>query len=289
MQWISAGLVCLSVSLHVGAEQKRETQPRWVKDLGYKSAELFPVAKGAYGYPYVTVAVNGRSILLPLDTANMFRLALSRSLAQSMKLTVIGETPSYDANGALLGKQRKFRVGSLSALGRAWSDQEAVEIEQPGLNGLLGPHYLLGRRFTLDYGQGLLAVSDSPIPRSAPGMALKLLQATDCPGMPVVEGSVNGRKVLIQIDTGKSRTCIDRALVRELALPKGANGYPVAQIKIGSWEFSVRSAREEDFSDIGKGLSSPILLGIGSDVLPQVLMTVDYRGRQVKLTPILVQ
>ncbi len=34
--------------------------------------------------------------------------------------------------------------------------------------------------------------------------------------MPVLEGIVNGEKVLIQIDTGQSRTCMDERLVQIL-------------------------------------------------------------------------
>jgi hypothetical protein len=46
-----------------------------------------------------------------------------------------------------------------------------------------------------------------------------------------------------------------------------------------------RSAREMDFSGISRGYSSPILLAIGSDVRPQVVMTVNYRTSKVNILP----
>jgi hypothetical protein len=103
--------------------------------------------------------------------------------------------------------------------------------------------------------------------------------------MPVVEGTVNGQNVLIQIDTGKSRTCVDRVLVRHLSIPEAHYGYALADVRIGSWKFAARSAREEDFSRISQGYPSPILVGIGSDVLPQVIMTVDDQSGKLNFLP----
>lgn len=238
---------------------------------------------GRFGYPYLHVMVNRRAVNLPLDTGNMARLVFGQAEAQRLELPVTGQTRSYDSNGELRGMRHTFKVAEITALGRTWVDQAASEGDQPDLEGLFGPHYLLDRRFTLDYRRGLLAVSDSALPAAIAGECLKLLPCQNEPGMPVVEGTVNGRKVLIQIDTGKSRTCVDMALVRELALPRTPNGWAIAEIRIGTWACSVKSARADDFSALGKNLPSPILLGIGSDVLPQVLMTIDLRTNRLLL------
>jgi len=249
----------------------------WISGLGYRPSEVFPISIGRFGYPYLQVMVNRQAVNLPIDTGNMFRLVFGRTEAQRLKLPVIGQIPSYGSNGELRGLRQTFKVTEITALGRTWVDQAASEGDQPDLVGLFGPHYLLDRRFTLDYRRGLLAVSDSAMPAAMASACLKLLPCRNEPGMPVVEGTVNGRKVLIQIDTGKSRTCVDIALAQELALPRTPNGRTIADIRIGEWSCSVNSARTDDFSALGKGLPAPILLGIGSDVLPQVLMTIDLR------------
>lgn len=265
--------------------QEREAQPKWLVDLGYKPREVFPARIGRLGFPYLRVSINGEEIELPFDTGNMRRLVVSAQVAAQLALPVTGEEPSYDSSGAQVGKWRVFRTDSVTALGRTWHDQSAAEADQPNLDGLLGPYYLLDRRFTLDYQRGLLAVSDSRIPANAPGEKFSLVPSKRLPGMLVVEGFVNGRKVLIQIDTGKSRTCVDRSLAIKLNLASNAHGYAVSNVHIGTWKFSVRSAREDNFSGISKDLPSPILLGIGSDVLPQVIMTVDYPRNTIHFLP----
>lgn len=275
IRWSAA--FALAATLALGQVPNTRAEVPWISGLSYQPSEIYPVTIGRFGYPYLQVMVNGRAIHLPFDTGNMTRLVFSQAEAQRLRLPVTGQIPSYGSNGELRSLRRTFKVAEISALGRTWVDQAASEGDQPDLEGLFGPHYLRDRRFTLDYRRGLLAVSDSPMPDAVTGKCLRLLPCRNEPGMPVVEGTVNGRKVLIQIDTGKSRTCVDIALVRELDLPKTPNGWAIAEIRIGAWTCSVKSARADDFSALGKGLPAPILLGIGSDVLPQVLMTIDPR------------
>jgi hypothetical protein len=105
------------------------------------------------------------------------------------------------------------------------------------------------------------------------------------PKLLVVRGSVNGHPVLIQIDTGKSRTCVDRTLATKLALPRAPRGYRIREVTIGNVTFSVSSAREESFEGISQSLPEPILLGIGSDLLSQVVFTIDYKTQLVLLSP----
>jgi hypothetical protein len=70
-----------------------------------------------------------------------------------------------------------------------------------------------------------------------------------------------------------------------LGLPPAHYGYVLNKVRIGFWEFSVPSAREDNFAGISKDLPSPVLIGVGSDVLPQVVMTIDYRAGTIHLIP----
>jgi len=257
----------------------------WANRLGYASSEVFPITVGAFGFPYLSVGINGRSIDLVLDTGNMRRLGLTRPSLSKLRLPPIAQSRGYDERGALVGEDQVFRVVALTAFGRSWHDQKAFEIGEPEAGGLFGPYYLLDGRFTLDYGNGRLAVSRSLLPKDVPGDTLNLVPNEQFPGMPVVQGAVNGHKVLIQIDTGKSRTCVDPSLVRRLNLPTAHYGYALADVRIGSWNFKVPSARKVDFSGISRAYPSPILVSVGSDVLPQVIMTVDYRGGKLNIIP----
>jgi predicted aspartyl protease len=259
------------------AAQTASPTPVWVSELGYKPEELFPITINRYGFPMVTVEIDGTPLALVFDTGNTTGLSLSTENAEKLRLQTTGAATSYDTNNTALSQDRVFRAGQVTSLGRKWKDVPVHELRGTALPGLIGPVFLRGRRFTIDYKNKILAVSSSDLPKNAAGDRLPLLP-TYYRGMIVVRGLVNGREVLIQIDTGKSRTCVDPVLIRELKLPKVGNGYRIEQIRLGTVDFSTSPAKDVDFSGIGEGLPGPILLGIGSDVLANVVFTVDYRS-----------
>ncbi len=205
-------------------------------------------------------------------------LLINPEQAKRLGLPVTGESKYYDTSGALLGTHKLYGINELNLFGKPWPNLQADEFWQTDLDGTIGPRFVLKRRFTLDYQDKVIAVSDSPLPKDSIEDVLPMFSSR-YPGMIVVEGTVNGRKVLIQVDTGKSRTCVDTALVAALGLPQAKNGYEILDLKIGHYSFSVPSAKEVDFKGIAEGLPQPILLGIGSDILSQVVMSVDYSQR----------
>ena len=272
----------VAVALVLGASGWAQTMPEWVSELGYKKNEVFPITV-KYGFPMVIVQINGKPLELMFDTGNTEGLSLSTDNAASLGLSSIGTTGDYDTNGALLGQVNNYRVSSVAVFGATWSDVKAYELKSD-LPGLLGPSYLRDKRFTLDYVNKLLAVSGSDLPKSLARDSVPMLKS-DFEGMIVVRGQVNGRATLIQIDTGKSRTCVDKKLIAELSLPQNENGAQIAQVQIAGVTLTPTRAKEVDFSGISGSLPEPILLGIGSDSLKGVVMTVDYRGGVVLLQP----
>ena len=54
-----------------------------------------------------------------------------------------------------------------------------------------------------------------------------------------------------------------------------ANGYRIDSLEIGSQRFAVPSAKGVGFGGISDGLDAPILVAIGSDVLKEIVLTVD--------------
>ena len=275
-------IICLS--LISCAFQATEPVLSWQKALGYRASELYPISIGKYGYPYVTVAANGQKLNLVWDTGNMSGLVLNTDITARMKLPIVGESKSYDSSGAMIGTRRAFNVHELGAFGKIWTDVRAYEINTSDIDGLLGPRFLLGQRFTLDYLNKVMAVSDTPLPKGVEASGvLPLIQSPELKGMILVRGAVNGRQVLMQIDTGKSRTCVDPRLVVSDKLPESGNGYRLSEVKIGPYSFSVPSAKQVDFKGLSEGLPEPILLGVGSDILSQVVLTVDYSGQVMKI------
>ena len=92
----------------------------------------------------------------------------------------------------------------------------------------------------------------------------------------LVYGLVNGRRTLIELDTGKSRTVINPSLASELGLTKNSRGAAIENLQIGALSFNVPSAKEVDQTGIDRALQEPIRAGIGSDILSRFVWTVDY-------------
>jgi predicted aspartyl protease len=246
--------------------------------LRYRADELYPVEIGKFGYPYVTIFINGEKLKLAWDTGNLTGLVLNSDIAARLKLPVVDASKSYDSSGAVVGTFRVFNVKELSGLGRVWTNVPAHEIKTTDFDGLIGPRFLAAKRFTLDYRSKLIAISDRTLvdQKETDGAIIPLIKSPVLKEMIVIRGTVNGKNVLMQLDTGKSRTSVDASLVASEKLHQSANGYRIDEIKIGPYSFSVPSARQDSFKGISEGLPEPILIGIGSDILSQVVFTVDY-------------
>jgi predicted aspartyl protease len=254
--------------------------PDWQAALHYEARESIPLEIGRYGFPYLRVAINGHPVEVALDTANMSGLLLVPSVADRLGLQVIGHSEFYDSDGRHIGARREYRVASLRAFGSEWRGQVAYEDDRNDVQGFIGPRFLLGRRFTLDYRARVLAVSASRLPaESFAGTRLPLLWSSRYPGMLVVRGAVNGRPVSIQLDTGKSRTCVDPALVARLGLPSVPGGVSIRELSLGGVSLMVSSAKVVSLGALGQDLPEPVAVGIGSDVLSRLLLTVDYPQR----------
>ncbi len=271
-------VVCLPGLLCSGAFGKARSV-LWQKTLNYEDRDLYPISVGKYGFPFIKVAVNGRELDLVWDTGNMAGLLLSPSIIQGLGLPVAGERTFYTSAGEVAGTYPSYRIDQLKAFGGTLKDERAYEY-QGDLNGLIGPRYVLSGRFTLDYKRKLIAVSGTPLPEPVKGQ-LPMVICPQYPGLILVHGSVNGHEVLIEIDTGKSRTAIDPALVNLLHLPKKADGYRIGEIRLGSTKFTVAAAKELSFQGLSRQLPEPIMLGIGSDVLSKVVLTVGYPRQAV--------
>lgn len=261
----------------ISAAQNPEGLPSWTTKLAYQPKEIFPITIGSYGFPCVSVRINGSPVEMLLDTGNMSGIFVAPSLAQSLGLPQIGSSSFSDADGTRMGSNPVFRIKLLEAFGRVWKEQRVQGDSRYPLNGAIGPRLFLGKRFTLDYQKRLLGISESPLPRSLPqSNVLPMFPARGLEGMIVISGSLNGKEILLQIDTGKSRTCVDPELASSLQLPTSARGFRIENIRIGSSTFSALNAKPLGFKGISQGLPQPILLGIGSDILSQFVWTVDY-------------
>jgi predicted aspartyl protease len=251
--------------------------PEWVTKLGYEEGELFNIHTGPFGFPFVRVVINGAPFDLPFDTGNMVGIALRPDEIEPLGLELAETWDRLSSDGRVVGTFGSYSGATVEVWGEIWRNQQVFEFDDPDLAGLLGPQFLLGKRYTLDYESSLMAISGSRLAAEIAGMeTIPLVESARNPGLILFYGSVHGRRVLIQADTGKSRCTIDPELARELGLQENERGFQVDDLRIGSHTFEVPSAKVVELRAIDNSLEDPILLGIGSDILSQVPMTVDY-------------
>jgi len=192
---------------------------------------------------------------------------------------------------------RWFRAEVQSATGRlprsrvevfgAHCDSVSVfEFFHPSVPGLVGPSQLPGTRFTIDYGKRLVATDSSTASDIGPPFeAFPLVRSPRHPLFILTCAQLQGEDTLVEIDTGKSRTTIHRSLVEAWGLRVTDQGAEVGTVPLGSWRWTVGSARVVDTSGISVDLPAEIALGIGSDVLRDFVLSVDYRSGHLWLAP----
>jgi hypothetical protein len=255
-------------------------EPSWTGTFGYSPSELHAVEIGEYGYPYVPVTVGDEGLMLPFDTGNMVDISLSSVLFDQLGLATIRTYDRVNSAGDVVATLRVSSPQPVSVLGMPLGQRQIHEFEHPSLPGLVGPEFAEESHFTVDYASRRIALSQSKLPDDIPGYhAVRLIRSTRHPLLILVDGSIEGRPVVMELDTGKSRSTVHPALAAELGLERGPRGVRVDDLRIGEASFSVPSAKEVDQTAIDPSLTEPILAGVGSDILSQFPWTVDYDAR----------
>ena len=251
--------------------------PAWVQAFGYTSENVHAIEVGQFGYPYVPVDIRGTRIMLPFDTGNMVGVMVSSDLFDRLKLTSTGSWDRMNSAGQRVASLRVSPRVNVSMLGRDRDSTLLYELNHPDLDGLVGPTVLDGNHFTLDYASRRMALGGTPLPDSVPGFrTVPLVRSSQHPLLVLVKGTIEGWPVLIELDTGKSRTVVNPALASKLNLERAPRGVAIKNLQIGNLSFSVPSAKEVDQTGIDPNLPEPIRVGVGSDILSRFVWTVDY-------------
>ncbi len=273
------GCVAISFATVVSGCASHAPSTDWVQAFGYTAADVHSIGVADFGYPYVPVDVSGNRLVLPFDTGNMVGVSVSSVQFDQMGLNADRSWSPRSSAGETGASLRVADAVSVSLLGRDLGPTQVYELAHPGLAGLVGPTVLGGGHFTLDYASRRMAVGAARIPDSVPGFRkIPLVRSTRHPLLILVRGTVEGRSVVLELDTGKSRTVINPALASELALQRDSRGVAIKNLRIGDLSFEVWRAKEVDQTGIDTNLSEPIMAGVGSDILSRFVWTVDYEG-----------
>ncbi len=270
----------ITVSFSTGLLLSYQSSPQWIQLLNYNRNDIYSIKiDSKYGFPFVSIQLNGKKIDLMWDTGNMSRLAVTEEFANELELPVITQTNSYDSEGNLRGSSSVYRVDTIELFDQTWKNFRAVEFDHPEILGLAGPYFVKGKRFTLDYKNELIAITDNPLPQNHSGEQFPLVRSSKHELLIITYTEVNGHRVLSEIDTGKSRSVIDPRFAKKLGLIELEDGYKIEEVKIGAHTFMISSAKATKFDGISEGLPEKIQLSIGSDILSELLLTVDYNER----------
>lgn len=271
------GLPAFPLLLLVSGCTSPAPSPEWIRAFGYAPADVRAIDVGDFGYPYVPVDVEGHHLILPFDTGNMVGVSVSSTLFDEMGLSADGSWSRLNSAGQVVASLRMAEDVDVSILGRDLGPTRVYELEHPKLAGLVGPVSLGGGHFTLDYASRRMALGAGRLPDRIPGFRkVPLVRSKRHPLLVLVRGTIEGRPILLECDTGKSRTVVNPALASELALQRGPRGVAIRSLRIAGLSFEVTNAKEVDQTGIDPDL--PIMLGVGSDVLSRFVWTVDYDG-----------
>jgi hypothetical protein len=261
------------------ARSPRDSLPHWQQSFGYAPEEVYAIEIGDFGYPYVPVRLGGRVFMLAFDTGNMVGITVNSSFFNDTATTEIYTWNRLSGSGQVVATLRVGQTGNVSTLGVDLGLEEIYEIDHKELPGLVGPAIVDGGRFTLDYRSRLIGVSFDPQPGPVPGFhSVPLVPSSLHRNLILIRGTIEGRRILIELDTGKSRTVINPGLATTLGLEKSGRGVQIHDLQIGKLSFNIPSAKEVDQTGIETGSSDRILAGVGSDLLSQIVWTVDYKS-----------
>lgn len=254
----------------------------WTEAFGYGESEVHSLEVGEFGYPFVPVTIGGVRVSVPFDTGNMVGLSVSSETFEQLGLVAAGTYDRVSSAGETIATLRIAEPAHVTYLGRDLGAMKVFELEHPSLPGLAGPVLLQGGHFTIDYQSRRIGVGRGPLPDSVPGFRpIPMIRSARHPYLVLVKGTIEGREVVIELDTGKSRTVIHPDLASSLELERGSRGRAIESLRIGDLSFEVPNAKEVDQTAIDPNLREPILAGVGSDVLSSFVWTVDYEAGMV--------
>ncbi len=273
---IHVGLVIVLISA-LTACKTPSPQSNWIQGFRYNNEDIHSIELGEFGYPYVPVSIAGNRLLLPFDTGNMVGISVSSEIFDRLGLPTDDTYILRDSSGKIVSTLRMANSANVTILNRSLEGVRVYETNHPGLPGLVGPMSIDGGHFTFDYSSEKMALSMAALPDNVPGFrSIPMIRSSRHPRLILVYGAIDGRSVLIELDTGKSRTVINPALASELGLRRNPRGVRIETLRIGDLSFEVPSAKEVDPTGIDPTLEEPILVGMGSDLLSRFVWTVDY-------------
>jgi predicted aspartyl protease len=278
--------------------------------------EELPLIRSAQNHLLVRAEINGKSALLGVDTgAPVSAVALNRRAHFGMApINSKSTIPTrLSINGAFnsVAIARNLRLGALNLV-----DEPMVMVDLGGLrrsnkrdeiDGILGADILFPTKAVLDCQRQILILKINPsVPGTIPGFDL-----TGFRRIPIhvsdgfnlyVDGSVNGKKARLMVDTGAFATLLHSRFVRGMKIPlretpfsssgvnlkqRGVQMATISRLSIGSMDLERKDVGVINLEGLIHGglldASPPVAGLLGSEILRRHHAIIDFGTKTLYL------
>ncbi len=236
--------------------------------------------------PEINVKFGDHVIPLFFDFGNNGNILITNAISDSIALSIQDTVPTYTPDGKVRAIVYDVVLPQFELLDSVYFNESATLADwsvfsTSPTNGIVGLKYFQNKRFTLSYRDGILAISSDTIPVNlttdrASTFPIQVFE--NHPYGVYFEGEVNGERVLIYFDTGKSHSKMNESLFQASKIVSDKSGNFCADtvsIHFGNHHFEIYYPRvgiinrSTDCSDLVVGME------VGSDILYQFLITID--------------
>jgi predicted aspartyl protease len=278
--------------------------------------EALPLIRSSQNHLLVRAEINGRPALLGVDTgAPVSAIALKRRAYFGLApITGKSAIPSrLSINGAFntVAIARNLRLGSLNLV-----DEPMVLVDLGGLrrstkgdeiDGILGADVLFPTKALLDCQRQILILKINPsVPGTVPGFDFRGFR-----GIPIhvsdgynlyVDGTVNGTKAKLMVDTGAFATLLHSRFVRRMRIPlrdtpfsssgvnlkqRGVQVATISRFSIGSMDMRSNDVGVINLEGLIHGglldASPPVAGLLGSEILRRYHGIIDFGTKTLYL------
>lgn len=279
--------------------------------------EVLPLTRSAQNHLLVRAEINGKPALLGVDTgAPVSAVALNRRAYFGLApITGKSAIPSrLSINGAFnsVAIARNLRLGRLNLV-----DEPMVLVDLGGIrkskrdeiDGILGADILFPTKALLDCQRQVLVLKMNPsVPGSVPGFdyrGFRRIPMHVSDGFNLyVDGSVNGLKAKLMVDTGAFATLLHTRFVRRMKIPlrdtpfsssgvnlkqRGVQIATISRLSIGSMDLERKDVGVINLEGLIHGgllnASPPVVGLLGSEILRRYHGIIDFGTKSLYLKP----
>jgi predicted aspartyl protease len=278
--------------------------------------EALPLIRSAQNHLLVRAEINGKPALLGVDTgAPVSAVALHRRAYYGLTPTTpkSGIPTRLSINGAFnsVAIARNLRLGALNLV-----DEPVVLVDLGGMrrsskrdeiDGILGADILFPTKALVDCQRQLLILKINPsVPGKIPGFDMtgfRRIPMHVSDGFNLyVDGSVNGKKARLMVDTGAFATLLHSRFVRQMKIPmrdtpfsssgvnlkqRGVHMATITRLSIGSMNLERKDVGVIDLEGLIHGgllnASPPVAGLLGSEILRRHHGIIDFGTKSLYL------